>query len=483
MEMIWGSILGNEQQDATVAQLLNEVPVLLSGVLPNDGEDHIYLGIDSAYWAQHGGKHIYQALKARFPVTPIYVGPSAGANQLSGGSSGLPSTAIRTVKPVTLFGDPISFSQAVGTAIADNDKTQTVVGRIEVPDDVRVGTVSVGVEIIHPSPGDLKIDLVAPSGVATTLYDGVQAGFYSGRPANLIEALPATTALQGQAAQGVWQLRVGDYEREDAGMFQAWELTITPAQDEPETKEQVNLFLETFQEGLGAWSGSKWEAASFDGVPDEGPGNVVARTQGKGCGICFLTLKSPIDLSAHEEVILSFDRYLSHGMGVSEFLGIDAGNNGAYHRLATRSGQDADSEWRRETFTLSGNHIGDTFSVRFFGITTNEFATIAIDNVMITAAAGSVIVEPVPEPEPTETPADLAVTALTARPTTVAPGKSILLRATAANTDAPTAAHQISFYRHDQATDNPTQGGVPLTSRTVTIGTDATHTISIITTA
>ena len=164
-------------------------------------------------------------------------------------------------------------------------------------------------------------------------------------------------------------------------------------------------------------------------------------------------------------------------MTAGEFLGIDAGNNGAYHRLATRSGQDADSEWRRETFTLSGNHIGDTFSVRFFGITTNEFTTIAIDNVMITSAAGSVIVEPVPEPEPPETPADLAVTALTARPTTVAPGKSILLRATAANTNTPTAAHQISFYRHDQATDNPKQGGVPLTNKSVTIGTNATRTV------
>ena len=483
MEVVWGSILGNEQQDPTVAQLLNEVPVLISGVKPDaDGQDHISLGIGRAYWAQHGGKHIYQALKQRFPVTPIHVKPSSGVNRQSFGSSGLPSTAIRTVKPVTLFGDPISFSQAIGTAIADNGKTQTVVGRIEVPDDVRVGTVSVGVEIIHPSPGDLKIDLVAPSGVATTLYDGVQAGFFPAAAANLIEVLPATTALQGQAAQGVWQLRVGDYERADAGMFQAWELTITPAQDVPETENPVSLFLETFQEGLDAWSGPKWEATAFDGVPDEGPGNVVARTQGGKCGICFLTLTPPIDLSAHEEVILSFDRYLSHGMGSSEFFGIDVGNNGSYHRLKNWSGQDADSEWRRETFTLSGNHIGDAFSIRFFGVTTNDFTNIAIDNVMITAAAGSVIVEPVPESEPTETPADLSVTALTARPTVVMPGRRVLLRATAANTDAPTAAYRVSFYRHDQATDNPTQGGVPLTSRTVTMETDTTRTISIVTT-
>ncbi len=470
MEMVWGSILGNEQQDPTVAQLLDEVPVLISGVLP---QDQVYLGIGHAYWAQHGGKHIYQALKARFPVTPFHVEPSAGVNRQSGGRSGLPSTAIRTVKPVTLFGDPISFSQAIGTAIADNGKTQTVVGRIEVPDDVRVGTVSVGVEIIHPSRRDLKLDLVAPSGVVTTLYDGVQAGSPA---ANLIEVLPTTAALQGQAAQGVWQLRVGDYEKEDAGTLNKWNLTITPAQDEPETEEPVNLFLETFQEGLDAWTGQKWEAVAFEGVPDEGPGNVVARTQGSTCGICFLTLKSPTDLSAHEEVILSFDRYLSHGMKSSEFFGIDVGNGGTYHRLKNWSGQDADGEWYRETFTLSGDHIGDAFSIRFFGVTNNDFTNIAIDNVMITAVPGSVIVEPVPEPEPTETPEDLSVTALTARPTTVLPGKRILLQATIANTDAPTDTYTVSFFRHDQ-------GNVPFANRKVNLETNKTRVTSLLVTA
>ena len=77
-EMVWGSILGTEKKDPTVARLLDEVPVLISGVMPIDGKDRLYLGIDSTWWDEHGGEHIYQALKQRFPVTPIHVEPNIG---------------------------------------------------------------------------------------------------------------------------------------------------------------------------------------------------------------------------------------------------------------------------------------------------------------------------------------------------------------------------------------------------------------------
>ena len=77
-EMVWGSILGTEQSDPTVARILDGVPVLLSGVRPVDGEDRLYLGIDRAYWTAQGGKQIYEALKQRFPATPIHVEPSIG---------------------------------------------------------------------------------------------------------------------------------------------------------------------------------------------------------------------------------------------------------------------------------------------------------------------------------------------------------------------------------------------------------------------
>ena len=122
-EVVWGSILRNEQQDATVARLLDEVPVLLSGVLPIAGADRVYLGIDRDYWTAQGGKQLYQALKQRFPVTPIHVEPSVGVITSSGKVRTRPTTrAIRRVAPVTGFGSPRSFFESPHTALGGTPK-------------------------------------------------------------------------------------------------------------------------------------------------------------------------------------------------------------------------------------------------------------------------------------------------------------------------------------------------------------------------
>ena len=103
-EVVWASILGTEKKDATVARLLDGVPVLLSGVLPVDGEDRLYLGLDRAYWTAQGGKQLYEALQQRFPATPIHVEPSIGVVRQSGKVTTRPTTtALRTVAPVTRF--------------------------------------------------------------------------------------------------------------------------------------------------------------------------------------------------------------------------------------------------------------------------------------------------------------------------------------------------------------------------------------------
>ena len=105
----------------------------------------------------------------------------------------------------------------------------------------------------------------------------------------------------------------------------------------------------------------------------------------EGCSVCFLTLDTPVDLSAYDSVTLSFYRWMDPGMNNSEFLGVDIGNNGSYRRLKTWSSQDADGEWHLETITLSGDQISNGFTLRFFGIAQNNFTTFAIDNVMIAA--------------------------------------------------------------------------------------------------
>ena len=471
-EMVWGSILGTEKKDPTVARILDGVPVLLSGVRPVDGKDRLYLGIDRAYWTAQGGKQIYEALKQRFPATPIHVEPSIGVVRHAGKVATRPTTtALRTVAPVTRFGPPISFAESPNAGLRDHSKAQKVVGRIAVPDDVTVGSVAVAVDITHPFRGDLKVELVAPSGVATTLYDGVREGINP--EANLVGELPVSTELQGQRAKGTWQLRVGDYERGDAGTLNSWTLTVTPAQDAEETEEPVNVFLDTFQEGLGAWRTTEWEAASLDtdtSVPGEGPGNVVAKAE--GCSVCFLTLETPVDLSAHDSVTLSFYRWMDPGTADNEFLGVDIGNNGSYQRLTNWSGQDADGQWHLETFTLSGDQISNAFSLRFFGITTNDFTTVAIDNVMIAATPGSVVVEPVEPGEPdddteeTEQP-DLTVTYAVTPPRSVPSGSTIALYTRVTNTGTtPSAATVARIYRHTATTPTPTLGGTPETATT-----------------
>ncbi len=471
-EVVWGSILGNENADPVVARLLADVLVTLSGVLPVEGEDRVFLGIDREYWTAQGGKHIYETLKQRFPVTPIHVEPSIGVIRQAGKVATRPTmTALRQVTPVTGFGPPISFAESPHTALGGTTRQQHVVGRITVPDDVMVGSVAVAVDITHSFKSDLKIDLVAPSGVATTLYDGVRDGINP--EANIVGTIATTDALQGQAAKGTWQLQVGDYERGDAGTLNSWTLTVTPAQDAPEAEEPVNLFLETFQEGLGAWSGSKWEAASLESdvtVPGEGPGNIVAKAQ--GCGVCFLS-SPPIDLSAHDSVTLSFYRWMDPGMSNSEYLGVEIGNNGSYSRLKNWSQQHADGQWHLETFTLSGDQIGDTFSLRFFGITSNDFTTVAIDNVMITATPGSVVVVP----ETTEP--DLAVTELSATPLNVTPGETISLQATISNTGAPTATRALFLRRHRRSTETPLTGGIPITTTGALLQKDSSRSVNL----
>ena len=77
-DIVWGSILGTERADVVLKQVFEDVPILISGILPIDGKDHLYLGIGRQYYTQHGSLHIYRALKKRFPFIPIHIEASDG---------------------------------------------------------------------------------------------------------------------------------------------------------------------------------------------------------------------------------------------------------------------------------------------------------------------------------------------------------------------------------------------------------------------
>ena len=450
-EMMWGSILQNENQDATVAQLLDEVPVLLSGIMEVYGKEHLYLGIDRAYHEQHGSKHIYTALKKRFPVTPLFVEPSDGVQRQSAQRSR------GEAPPVPVSGEPIAFTESPNAVIEDDTKHQTV-GTITVPDDITVGIVSVGVDLTHSSRSDLTLDLVAPSGVATRIYNGFGEGVDTA--ANLVEVLPATSALRGQAAQGTWYLRASDHDADDAGVLNAWELTITPMSAEAEQAQPEGvLFADTFEDGLGAWTADAtlsenagWAARPFEGDESE---DIVAQTW--DCPLlCNLTTTQPLDLSAYRSVTLAFDRWIDRDIGDGEGLRVLIGNHGVYQPLEWW--QAGDSAWRRETFILTASQLSDAVTLRFVGIPTREFnqapKQLAIDNIVLTEDAPN-----------------LTVSTITASPAETVSGASLSLNTTVQNTGsalAPSAT--VRFYRHTAETATPTSGGT-LLSETADTGT------------
>jgi subtilisin-like proprotein convertase family protein len=83
------------------------------------------------------------------------------------------------------------------------------------------------VDITHSWIGDLRVELVAPTGQLAILHD------QSGRDEdNLIRSYdsvtsPALAALAGQPVQGNWVLRVKDLAAQDIGKLNRWSLELT----------------------------------------------------------------------------------------------------------------------------------------------------------------------------------------------------------------------------------------------------------------
>lgn len=117
---------------------------------------------------------------------------------------------------------------------------QEAVSGITIPDNVPAGVssgivigqsgtakgIKISVDITHTWIGDLRLELIAPSGQQALLHD--QSG---GSDDNLIRSYdsvssPALAALIGQPIQGNWTLRVRDLAAEDAGKLNRWSLDL-----------------------------------------------------------------------------------------------------------------------------------------------------------------------------------------------------------------------------------------------------------------
>ena len=84
----------------------------------------------------------------------------------------------------------------------------------------------VSVDITHTFIGDLRVELVAPSGHQVLLHD--QSG---GSEDNLIRSYdsvssPALAALIGEPTHGNWTLRIRDLAAQDVGKLNRWSLDL-----------------------------------------------------------------------------------------------------------------------------------------------------------------------------------------------------------------------------------------------------------------
>ena len=92
-----------------------------------------------------------------------------------------------------------------------------------------VGAIKVGLNITHTFIGDLKVELVSPSGQRAVLHDRKGGG--SDDIVSTFDATtsPALASLVGEPIAGSWVLEVRDLEGQDVGRLNRWSIELTPS--------------------------------------------------------------------------------------------------------------------------------------------------------------------------------------------------------------------------------------------------------------
>jgi subtilisin-like proprotein convertase family protein len=120
---------------------------------------------------------------------------------------------------------PLRAESTPGTAIPDEDQ-RGIEDRIEIDEEGTLRSIRIEVEIQHTFVGDLRVDLVPPSGPVVALHERT-----GGARDDLFEAYDATTtptlaSLLGGPVKGLWALRVRDTARGDTGTLRRWAIEL-----------------------------------------------------------------------------------------------------------------------------------------------------------------------------------------------------------------------------------------------------------------
>ncbi|WP_351078353.1 S8 family serine peptidase [Shewanella sp. CAL98-MNA-CIBAN-0140] len=115
-------------------------------------------------------------------------------------------------------GGPASYTNTGNYTIPDNNTTG-IVSPINVNRTGDSGTVSVSIGIIHTYIGDLKIQLVSPTGQTVVIHNNTGGG-----TDNLTQTYTANMA--GVESSGIWTLKAVDNANQDSGYIDTWSLSF-----------------------------------------------------------------------------------------------------------------------------------------------------------------------------------------------------------------------------------------------------------------
>jgi immune inhibitor A len=138
----------------------------------------------------------------------------------------------------------VAFATTAPPADPGNVVTRSVMANLPIPDGLETGVqseivlavdgvvrdIAVDVSIAHSYIGDLRVELVAPSGASAVLHDRT-----GGNADNIVTVyrateLPVLRALIGERLAGSWRLRATDFALHDVGTLQKWGLSIAVGQ-------------------------------------------------------------------------------------------------------------------------------------------------------------------------------------------------------------------------------------------------------------
>jgi subtilisin-like proprotein convertase family protein len=109
--------------------------------------------------------------------------------------------------------------------IPDNN-TRGISSDIDITQNGNLQNIVVEVDISHSYIGDLRVDLVSPSGQLVRLHNKEGGTKNHIKRSYDADTTPDLNDLLDQTLQGRWQLRVRDYAAWDVGTLVSWSITL-----------------------------------------------------------------------------------------------------------------------------------------------------------------------------------------------------------------------------------------------------------------